>query len=102
MIPNSLYILATYSTYAQKCKPGTLFGLIPWYKYLPYSDFKDCGNIQTFNFLPTSGVSGSDIPLILLAIVDDLLRVAGIVAVGFVIYGAIQFVVSQGQPEKTA
>ncbi|HVA11274.1 MAG TPA: hypothetical protein VNG32_03835 [Candidatus Dormibacteraeota bacterium] len=57
-------------------------------------------SVTNFTFLSTSG--SGDIPLILLAVVDDLLHVAGIVAVSFVIYGGFQYVSSQGQPEKTA
>jgi uncharacterized membrane protein len=43
----------------------------------------------------------NDLPLIGLAILDDLLRVAGIVAIAFVIYGGITYVISQGEPDKT-
>lgn len=79
---------------------NSFFGLIPWYNYLPSTDFQGC-SIQNFTFLPTGGTP-SDIPLVLLAIVDDLLRIAGIVAVGFIIYGGYQYVGSQGSSEKTA
>jgi hypothetical protein len=37
----------------------------------------------------------------LLAVVDDLLRIAGIVAVAFVLYGAFRYTASQGDPEQT-
>ncbi len=40
--------------------------------------------------------------LILLAVIDDLLIIAGIVAVAFVVLGAFKYVASQGDPEKTA
>jgi hypothetical protein len=75
--------------------------MVPWYHYLNGSNFNgypDC-SIKSFNFF--SG-SSSDIPLVLVAVVDDLLRVAGLVAVAFVVYGAIQFIASQGSPEQTA
>lgn len=77
------------------------FGLVPWYHYLNVAaDSKGQCYIKDFKFLGNGIDSG--IPLILLAIVDDLLRIAGMVAVGFVIYGAIQYITSQGEPEKTA
>jgi hypothetical protein len=100
MVPNYLfYILAT-----DTCdKSGSFLGLIPWYHYLPNPSLQangDC-SIRTFNFLSTSG-HPSDIPLVLLAVVDDLLRIAGLVAVGFIIYGAFQYVGSQGNPEHTS
>ena len=95
------------------CKKD-FFGLEPWYQYLGVElnsngscEFK-CFNI----FSPGPGVgqqrnacgqnSSSDIPLILLAVVDDLLRIAGITAVAFVIYGAFEYVGSQGNSEVTA
>lgn len=76
----------------------TFFGLKPWYQYLNLDS--QC-EIVNFNIFPAGG-KGSDIPLVLLAVVDDLLRIAGIVAVGFVIYGAFQYVASQGNPDAVA
>lgn len=76
---------------------NSFFGLIPWWGYLPSSDFSGC-DIKTFHFWGSS----SDILLVLMAIVDDLLRIAGIVAVGFIIYAAINFITSQGNPEDAA
>lgn len=99
MITSLIKILAVAPAACEK----PFFGLVPWYHYLPSgvgggpNDFQGC-NIVNFTFLG----SNSDIPLILLAIVDDLLRIAGIVAVAFVLYGGFQYVGSQGQPEKTA
>ena len=40
-----------------------------------------------------------DITLIVMAVLDMALRLAGLVAVGFVIYGAIQYVTSRGEPD---
>jgi hypothetical protein len=81
----------------------SFFGLTTWYHFLNSNDFvnskgvTDC-TIHNFTFLATK----SDIALVLLAVVDDLLRIAGIVAVAFVIYGGFQYVASQGSGEKTA
>lgn len=102
MIISLLKILAIAPAGCEK----SFFGLIQWYHYLPGGpggDFQGC-SIANFTFLPSNGPPRvfSDIPLVLLAVVDDLLRIAGLVAVGFVIYGAFQYVGSQGQSEKTA
>ncbi len=35
-----------------------------------------------------------------IALVEIMLRIAGLVAVGFVIYGGFRFIVSQGEPEN--
>jgi hypothetical protein len=81
------------------CQERDFFGLHPWYHYIPKdkSHFDGC-DIKHFQLLGSS----SDIPLVLLAIVDDLLRIAGMVAVAFIIVGAIRLVTSQGNPEDTS
>ncbi|MFI5271282.1 MAG: hypothetical protein ACHQT9_04530 [Candidatus Saccharimonadales bacterium] len=94
-----LGLLQYFSLAPSICEKNTFFIFRPWFHYIQTSDFKGC-TVQNFNLLPGGGNS-SDIPLVLLAIVDDLLRLAGLIAIGFVIYGAIQYVVSQGEPEKT-
>lgn len=69
-----------------------------WYKYLkPNFDGGECK--LTFAFPGDTGK-------VLLAVVEILLRVAGLVAVGFVIYGGFQYMLYQGDknyqgiPEK--
>lgn len=85
---------------AETCsKP--FFGLKPWYHYLPDDSFTGGCDIVNFTLLPSSS-EPSDVPLVFLAVIDDLLRIAAIVAVAFVIVGAIQMIVSQGNPEQTA
>jgi hypothetical protein len=97
-------MLTTY--FAASCTKHEFLGLVPWYKYLDYGSVSTgsgesfCG-VKSFNILPKGGVN-SDIPLIFLAVIDDLLRIAGLIAVIFVIYGAIMYVTSQGSPEQTA
>lgn len=83
------------------CKKGDFLGMLPWWYYLPQSDLdtSTC-SIKHFHFL--SGSGHPDLPLVLMAIVDDVLRIAGVVAVAFVLYGAFQYVSSQGNPEQTA
>jgi hypothetical protein len=72
---------------------SNFFGLRPWYHYLQLDD--QC-NIVKFKFFPPN----SDVPLVLLAIIDDLLRIAGMVAVIFVVFGAIKFIMSDGNSDK--
>ena len=79
-----------------KTEPN-FFGLVPWYHYLAVD-----AQCKVGNFTVVNGTASSDIPLVMLALIDDALRIAGIVAVTFVIYGAIQYVISQGEPDKTA
>ena len=97
-----------FASTADSCKKHDFFGLAPWYHYLPDKDFGvnlsgqnyPCDINANFSLLPSNG--SGDLPLIGLAIVDDLLRQAGILAVAFIIYGGIQYIASQGNAEKTA
>lgn len=77
------------------------FAFVPWYHYLSVTDPYGACSINTFWILPGPG-HGSDIPLVLLAVVDDLLRLAGMIAVGFIIYAAILYITSQGSAEQTS
>lgn len=81
------------------CQKETFFGLNPWYQYLEL-DPSTC-EVKDFNLIPSNGQK-SDVPLVLLAVVDDLLRIAGIVAVVYIIYAGIQFIMSRGNPDEAA
>lgn len=74
----------------------TFFGLKPWFHYLQADS--EC-NIVNFNVLSDGG---SDLMLIALALVDDMLRVAGFVAIAFLIYGGFLYITSQGSADQTA
>lgn len=75
-------------------------GLKPWFAYLPDSAFKSGScEIENFSFLGSDG-SDSHIGYVALAIADDLVRIAALIAVAFVVVGGVQFVTSQGDPEK--
>lgn len=63
-----------------------------WYKFL---DSEQVGGKCTPKF-----VFPDDIPKILMAIFEIILRVAGIVAVVMVVYGGIQYTLSQGEPDR--
>jgi hypothetical protein len=84
-------------TFAIDCAgSGSFFDFPTWYKYLPAT----CTN--TGIQLTDSFSLFDAIPLIALAILDILLRVAGMVAIFYVIYGGVLYVVSQGEPDKVA
>lgn len=98
MLPLMLPLLQTFG--AEACSKPTFLGLVPWYQYL--NVVKDyTGRCSVTNF--DVGVLGGHSPflLIALAVLDDLIRVAGLVAVGYVIWGGIQYVTSQGSPDGT-
>jgi len=95
--------------FAFTCTGGandTLFGLVPWYEYLtPTINAGGCDPRSFQNFQNTGGTGffGAQSPILLigLAILDDLIRIAALIAVGYVIYGGIQYVTSQGSPDAT-
>lgn len=101
---------------ADNCDKSGFFGLEPWYHFMPDSEIgvgkigatpvDKCG-IKCFNIFPQSqpnecGETDSDVPGVILAIIDDLLRIAALAAVAFIIMGAFQFVGSRGNSERTA
>lgn len=96
---------------AKDCDGSTSFlGFPTWYKYLDIGPRVISGNkkdpcaiigptedgkpieVSKFSF-PKA------IPLIGLAMVDILLRIAGMVTVGYIIYGGFRYMTSQGDPE---
>lgn len=83
-----------FDQFAAACNPNAnFFGLPTWYKYLePTTDA--LGNC-------TFEISGlNDYWLIGFAIMDMLIRLSALVAVGFVIYSGIRYITSQGMPEN--
>lgn len=97
-ILNLVHIVA-----AGACVPGdpnyhTFFGLLPWYHYLDLNYQCDFDTDHTFILLG----SHSSVLLIALAIVDDLLRLAGLLAVIFVIFSGVKFILSNGSPDEAA
>jgi hypothetical protein len=98
MIPNLLKFMGAPSF----CQVHSFFGLQPWYAYLKLTQdvagSRDC----SVSFTVLSPNQPSSILLVLLAVIDDLLRIAALVALGFIIYGAFQYVASQGSPDRTS
>lgn len=93
--------------YAAPCSPGSgalsggVLEITPWYKYL---DGETVGG-KCRPKLPENNGS-IDIArastLILAAIIELVMRFAGLIAAGYIIYGAIQYITSQGEPEALA
>lgn len=97
---------------AETCAHSFL-GLKPWFAYLPdkgtdsegkeINMFDENCQVVGFHLLPDGSATGSNkshLPVVLLAIADDLLRIAGLVAVAFVIVGSAKYITSQGEPDR--
>ncbi len=104
--------LPTVSNLADTADDCTVsfFELKPWYNYMSdelYGSGPHACSVKCFNIFPRTvpndcGQTRSDIPGMLLAIVDDLLRIAGLVAIGFIIVSSFQFITSRGNADQTA
>jgi len=88
-----------FGHFAVSCAPKTFFGLAPWYQYLQMAD-DGTGHCtpQNFQVLGTH----SSFLLIGMAIIDDLIRVAALVAFFFIITGGFTYMTSQGAPDATS
>ena len=88
----------------------TFFGLPTWYKYLEFDQnceikikerivtYDSKGKVKKVNYQ----INFKTIWLILFAVVEIILRLAGFLAFVFVLVGGFKYVLSQGNPEKTA
>ena len=97
MITSFISTLKIYATSAV-CTSHTFFGFPTWYKYIKNVTVNPNGScdFSSFSFWPPDNLL-----LILLAVLDMLFIVGGMVAVVFVIIGGVQYITSQGQPENT-
>lgn len=87
-----LQILAATACKLAPGAGGNILGIPTWYKYLD-------GEIAGGKCSPVFAFPG-DIGAILLAVFEIILRVGGLVAVGFIIYGGFQFILAQGEPDR--
>jgi hypothetical protein len=82
------------------CANSPFFGLPSWAEYLNKAG-RMTFDAATGSCMLNGAFQYNDAVLILLAIIDILTRLAGLVSVGFIIYGGIQYITSQGEPDKT-
>ncbi len=88
--------------FAAACNKGqTFFGLPPWYQYVPTESYTPPGGVEQCRVLVDFTAHPRDILLVSFGIFDILLRIAGMIAVGYVIYGGFLYMTSQGEPDKT-
>lgn len=77
---------------------ASFFGLPAWYTYLESTGPPECeitGPKDPDGEFSWQAAAG----LVAVAVVDALLRVAGLVAVGYVVYGGFRYITSQGNPD---
>jgi len=82
-------------------RPVLFLGLPRWYEYLEgkYDDENRC--IPQLSTKQDGSIDLSSIWLIGLAVIEILLRVAGIIAIFMIILAGFRYMTSQGNPENT-
>lgn len=97
------------ATVTPECDKSVSFlGLPTWYAYLDIGPETTLGG-TVIDKCAITGPLTSDghlnwskaIPLIGLAVLEIMLRIAGLAGFVFVIYGGFKYITSQGEPEKT-
>lgn len=83
------------------CGLKSFFGLPSLYEYIP-PHVNAVGVCEpAINFYNAQGnLDLTVVSLVLLAVIDILLRVGTLVAVGFMIYAGVQYLTAQGEPDK--
>lgn len=104
MSPGGLTTRAGVTNPSAEACAKTFLGLKPWFYYLPNESFDQAGgscDIVNFSLLGDKASGrNSDLPLVVLALTDSIVRLVGVVAVAYVIVGGIKYVVSQGEPDR--
>lgn len=94
-----------FAALGDTCLPdkGGFFGFPAWYKYLDGVTEQVPGQTNASLTQCVAKINGiNDVWLILAAVIEMLLRIAALAAVGFVVWGGIQFISGQGEPDKAA
>jgi hypothetical protein len=83
---------------AGECE-SSFFGLPSWHKYVekriihsPLTDTELCE-------VDLDGIG--DVWFVAAAAIEILLRIAALISIGFIVYGGVLYVISQGAPDKT-
>lgn len=88
----------------EDCPTPGFFSLPTWYKYLEVKKDSVTNQCEVQFSLMNQGkntFNGNDILLVGLGVIDILIQLAALIAVGFVIYGGIRYITSQGSPDAT-
>jgi len=98
--------LSLFRLVGAACPESTFFGIPPWYHYLNQAGYYNyvapvCSTTSKFTFFNGNTLDLKVITLAGLGIFDIILRLAGLVASGFIMYAGFQYLTAQGDPEKT-
>lgn len=86
--------------HAVPCQPGgSLLGLPTWYKYLDGQRVMD--ESTGIEICQPVFAGANDIWKVVASVLETLLRVGSLIAIGFVVFGGVTYITSQGSPDKT-
>ena len=95
----SIFLPATSNAAACKSEDANFLGFPTWYRGISKDDGKGgC----TVKFDGTGDDIGAFIWKIVLNIIEIALRIIGIIATGYILYGGFTYLTSNGSPEKAA
>jgi hypothetical protein len=95
-----LMLIPAKMTYAAPCPGGSFLGLPPWFKYLEGRAVTDeATGFETCVPMLQNGLN--DIWKVVAAVIELLLRVSSLVAIGFIVFGGVTYILSQGASDKT-
>lgn len=81
------------------CGTNNFLGFPYWYKYIDQSrEFDPVSNTYVCK-LKLNGIK--DVWLVAAAVIELLIRVASMIAVGMIIYGGVSYIISQGASDKS-
>lgn len=96
-------LINTFAATACTPKSGGFLGFPTWYKYLEGVEVLNRtgnGNASSDCVVRISHIN--DFWLVAAALIEILLRVGAIIAIIMVIVGGVQYITSEGKPDKTA
>ncbi|NBX97325.1 hypothetical protein EBQ81_00470, partial [bacterium] len=99
----SFFVLGARPVLAVPCTGGGFFGLPAWFSHLECAETTSADPItgeETKSLTPQ--ISGlNDAWKIVASVLEILLRIASLIAIGFVVFGGVTYILSQGSPDKT-
>ncbi|MEI7632198.1 MAG: hypothetical protein WCJ60_02655 [bacterium] len=95
----SIFILGSAKVLAEPCRNGGFLGLPSWHSHLEGVYTTDPDTKETSCTPQINGLK--DFWKIAASGIEILLRVASLVAIGFIVYGGFSYTMSQGSPDKT-
>lgn len=100
---STIVIIGAKPVLAVPCTGGSFLGLPSWYSHLECAETTGVDSITgSPTTTQTPQIKGlGDIWKIVASVLEILLRLASLIAIGFVVYGGILYVASQGAPDKT-